>query len=121
MRTAAPLLAVAMLAACSSGGGNSGDAAFGTPAESRISIDVDNRNFDRATIWYETRAGRQRLGVVEGKTTHTFTVENWPVPAPIYLEVHLTASQTCRTDELTADPGDTLYLEIPSGTVAGRC
>lgn len=123
MRTSSPSLLALILAftACSSGGGGGGPDPFATPREDRIFIEVENRNFDRATIWYETRSRRQRLGAVEGKTNQTFTVQNWPVSAPIFLEVHLTAGQTCRTPELQADPGDNLYLEVPASAVAGAC
>ena len=124
MRFHAALLTAALgLTACSSGPstGAGGGTNFAQPTENRIFIEVANRNFDRATIWYETRGRRQRLGVVEGKNERTFTVRNWPSSAPIYLEIHLTGNQRCRTSELQADAGDQLYLEVSIIGVAGRC
>jgi hypothetical protein len=118
------LLAALVLPACSSGSSSSaseGGGSFAAPQEDRVFIEVDNQNFDRATIWYTTTGNQRRLGIVEGKTRHTFTIENWRVTAPMVVTIHLTAGGRCVTPELQTDPGDNLYLQIPTAGLRGSC
>lgn len=114
-------LALALIACSGGSSGSQADESFATPRADQIFIEVDNQNFDRATVWYQTSGNRRRVGVVEGKTSQTFTIDNWRIAAPIQVEIVLTAGGRCITPELQADPGDNLYLQVPVGGVLSSC
>lgn len=107
-----PALILGLVTACSSGGSQQGGESFGQTGPSTVTVEVNNRNFARATLWWHARGSRQRLGVVEGNTTDVFTIERFTVSQPVQIEINLTAGQRCITGELITDPGDQLYLEI---------
>lgn len=95
------------------GGCASGRTAYPGEGPSReIEIEVLNLNFNDATLHALRLGQRVRLGIVTGKQTEIFRLE-WPISLPIQIEIKLLAGDRCVTRELTADPGDRLYLEIP--------
>lgn len=107
------LLAAASWAlSCASGSNGPGQGAFEQATPTTVSVEVNNRNFSRVTVWWIGPASRQRLGVVEGHVSRTFTIERFTVTQHVQLEMQLTAGQRCVTPELQTDPGDRLYLEI---------
>lgn len=77
----------------------------------RIRIEVINRNFSDATLWAISTGGRQRLGIVTGKTDATFTLD-WDFSQPLQIEIDLLAGERCVTAPLQVDPGDVLELQI---------
>jgi len=109
----AALLLPLVVAACATGGGNSGDPFRKASGEQEIHIKVLNHNFYDATIWAVVRGARHsRLGVVVGKQDADFTMP-WTFSEPLQFEIDLlTGSERCRTDPMTVDPGDILELEI---------
>jgi hypothetical protein len=111
-RTALLLLPLAM-AACATGGKQSGDPFRSASGEQEIRIKVLNRNFYDATIWAVVRGARHsKLGVVVGKQDAEFRMP-WTFSEPLQLEIDLlTGNMRCRTDPLTVDPGDILELQI---------
>ena len=106
-------LIVGMASGCSSaGGGADSGQSFAQMGTSTVTVEVLNRNFAQATLWWQSRGSRQRLGIVEGNTTRVFTIQRFTVSQPVFLEINLTAGQRCVTSEIMTDPGDQLYLEI---------
>lgn len=87
-------------------------AGFGRPVPTTVTVEVNNRNFASATIWWMARGSRRRLGVVEGNVSETFTIQRFTFTQPVRLEIQLTAGERCVTPEIQTDPGDRLYLEI---------
>lgn len=85
--------------------------ALGRAGSGQIRIEVINRNFSDATLWAISRSGRQRLGIVTGKTDASFTLD-WDFPQPLQIEIHLLAGERCVTAPLQVDPGDVLELQI---------
>jgi hypothetical protein len=82
-----------------------------SPEGDIVTIEVVNRNFYDATIYYVfPSTGRQRLGLVGGNSTRTFTIP-WH-PGEIRMIMDLVGANASLTDELTADRGDQLMLEI---------
>ena len=76
-----------------------------------ITIVVQNRNFAYARLYVFRRGARQSLGSVTGKTEEEFTLD-WDFTDPIQIEIDLVAGPSCMTEELRADPGDILELQI---------
>jgi len=105
-------LVMGMTAGCSSGYSADPGQSFAQTGPTTVTVEVLNRNFARATLWWQARGSRERLGVVEGNTTQVFTIQRFTVSQPVMIEINLTAGQRCVTGELMTDPGDQLYLEI---------
>ena len=72
-----------------------------------------NLNFNQATLYTVRFSERKRLGIVQGKSEDTFTIA-WEHSAPLRLEMRILSGESCTTREMTVDPGDALYLEVPS-------
>lgn len=85
--------------------------ALGRAGSGQIRIEVINRNFSDATLWAISPGGRQRLGIVTGKTDATFTLD-WDFSQPLQIEIDLLAGERCVTAPLQVDPGDVLELQI---------
>ena len=93
---------------CSAFGG--GDPFTGT-TKAEIVIEVDNRNFNQATVWVLSSSGQRRLGVVNGKVMKTFTVR-WSRPDDLRLRVRVLGEQGFTTDRQLVVPGDHVELRI---------
>lgn len=76
-----------------------------------ITLMVDNRNFADARLYVLRRGSTRSLGVVGGKSQTEFELE-WEITDPIQIRIDLLAGPTCTTEELRADPGDVLELQI---------
>lgn len=81
----------------------------GTPTT--ITLLVDNRNFSDARLYVLRRGATSTLGVVGGKSQMDFELD-WEISDPIQIRIDLLAGPTCTTEELRADPGDVLELQI---------
>lgn len=90
------------------GGGPFAEAADGPQT---ISIHVQNLNFNEATLWALSPAGRQRLGVVSGKGDAVYRIA-WNIPQPLQIEIDVLSGSRCTTEPVQADPGDSLDLRI---------
>lgn len=105
------LLALLPLAACASGGSsNPLDAADRRSNE--IEILVDNQNFNQVTVYTARGASFQRLGIVQGKSRHTFKTD-WYHP-DIQLRVKFLTGPDLLTDSQPVSPGELLELIIPA-------
>jgi len=88
------------------------------PAGSRggdgsVQVLVDNQNFGDATIHAYRGSERFRLGEVTGKSEKRFTVR-WNFSLPMEFDVHLIGGGDCAVRPMTVDPGDRVWVRIPS-------
>jgi hypothetical protein len=91
---------------------------FVAPEDATITIQVDNRNFQDATVHAIWPGQRRRLGTVTGITTANFKLQ-LDRSVLMHFELRLLAGPRCRTREIWADPGDIIVLEIDSRFVSG--
>jgi len=92
-------------------GGSGGSASGG---ESRqIRVEVQNSNFNEATIEARGVGVRRRLGRVPGTRSEVFTVD-WTTPALLYFEIDLLAGGTCTTRGIEVAGGQAVRLVIDS-------
>lgn len=106
-------LTVALLVGCASSTAdeeNPFSAGF-DPIGGAVDLHVDNINFQDATVTAIHQGGRQRLGVVGGKTSRSFHFE-WPSTRDIRLHIDLLASVNYLTPPMSVSPGDVLRLHI---------
>ncbi len=85
---------------------------FGTEA-STVTIEVDNHNFQDATLHAIAPGLRRRLGTVTGKGQGRFTLR-WDFSQPLQIEIDLLAAGRCVTRALQVDPGETVQLIVES-------
>lgn len=83
----------------------------GSAGERQVRIDVDNQNFNDATLHAIRGGERHRLGIVVGKTEASFTLD-WPMSAEMEIEIDYLASHKCVTPKMFVDPGDILALKL---------
>ena len=76
-----------------------------------IRIIVQNRNFAEARLYVLRRGATRSLGIVGGKADAEFEID-WEISDPIQVRIELLAGPSCTTEELMADPGDILELQI---------
>lgn len=113
MRRSSLFAALLLLAACA-GGSADEDNPFSesySPVPGRIQIQVENVNFQDATLTAYSRTGRERLGVVDGKGRRQFTME-WESTRDLEIHIDLLSSVEYVTPPLTVSPGDVLRLRI---------
>lgn len=79
----------------------------------RIQVQVQNLNFNDANVYALRQGQRIRLGTVTGKSDKNFTMD-WTFALPLQFEVQLIGGQSCRVREIMVDPGDELWVRIPS-------
>ena len=107
-------VALAFVALAAAGCASPGRAVplFGEPEEKQlIRIQVQNNDFNDATLHALWDGGRKRLGTVTGKGSGTFTLA-WDHDGPLQLEIDFLAGGKCTTGAITAKPGDSLDLLI---------
>jgi hypothetical protein len=105
------VLATALAAAgCASGGKPN---VYREPGEGpNIQITVENQNFKDATVYAVWGAGnRDRLGLVTGNTTQTFTVP-WK-QGDMRVQVDFIAGDDTVTESMGVNRGDHLQVTIP--------
>ena len=107
----ARFVALALLAGCASPG--TFDDEPGT-----VHVEVENLSFYDATVYLLGSPGYRRLGMVHGRTEQTF-VARLRVTAGVRVKVRLLADGSFTTETMYANPGETLWLIIPSGLSHG--
>ncbi len=95
-------------AGCSTRG--SGDPFTGT-TKAQIVIEVDNRNFNQATVWMLSSSGERRLGTVNGRTQKEFPVR-WRRQDDLRLRVRVMGERGFTTARQLVLPGDHVELRI---------
>ena len=107
---AAATLAVALVTGC--GGSRPVTNPFepGSATAQSIRINVENNNFNEATVRAVARTER-RLGVVPGNGRETFTL-NWPTVDDLRIRIDILAGDRYTTNRVSVGPGETVYLQI---------
>lgn len=77
---------------------------------SSVRINVENRNFNQATLYAEGAMTR-RLGIVGGNTSESFTLP-WPSDGDLRIRIDILAGTEYTTNTLGMRPGDTANLII---------
>lgn len=117
----ASLVTVLVLAGCSSSGRTSGSDPFsggggGDRPQGRagqLRVQVQNQNFNEATITARGPGVRRRLGRIGGAESRTFTLP-WSTANRLYFEVDLLGGDDCVTNAVDVSPGETVRLVIDS-------
>ena len=88
--------------------------------DGRVQVLVDNQNFGDATVHAYRGSERFRLGEVTGKTEKSFTVR-WNFSLPIEFDIHLVGGGDCRVRGMPVDPGDRVWVRIPTQITMTPC
>jgi len=112
LKTATPalgLLVLSLLQGCSAA--QTASNPFDTRGPGRVTLEVQNDNWQQVALRVDTRAGQIYLGRVQGETRETF-VFTLDVAQEIAIQVDVLAGGRCLTRRMTVDPGDILELQI---------
>lgn len=121
LHTAALALVALSLPACGKGMAANPFAPAGSRGnDGQVRVLVENHNFGDATIHALRGGERFRLGEVTGKSEKSFTVR-WNFTLPMEFEVHLTGGGGCRVRAMTVDPGDRVWVRIPTEVSMSPC
>lgn len=82
----------------------------GGAAAQSIRINVQNNNFNEATVRAVARIER-RLGVVSGNGRESFTL-NWPTVDDLRIRIDILAGDRFTTNRVSVGPGETVFLTI---------
>jgi hypothetical protein len=96
---------------------------FAGPAErgeEQIQVRIENHNFNDANVHALRGGERIRLGTATGKTDEDFRVR-WNGTFPVEFEISLVGGGSCRVRSMIVDPGDRVWVRIPSEIYASEC
>lgn len=100
------------------------DNPFAAPAsrerEGSIQVLVENQNFNDATVHAVRGGERIRLGEVTGKSEKSFTVR-WNFSLPLEFDIHLIGGDGCGVRPMSVDPGDRVWVRIPTQVPQSPC
>ena len=82
----------------------------GGASSTTIRINVENNNFNEATIRSVARTER-RLGTVPGNGRESFTID-WPAVNDLRLQIDILAGDRFTTNRIQVSPGENVYLTI---------
>lgn len=88
--------------------------------DGEIQVRVENLNFGDATIHALRGGERIRLGQVTGKSESNFRVR-WNFSVPIEFQIDLVGGEACGVRPMTVDPGDRVWVRIPTQIGASPC
>jgi hypothetical protein len=114
MKKIATTLGIALVATACAGGQSRTDGPFdqGPEASGRITVVVDNLQFNDATLYALANGGsRTRIGTVSGKNRGTMRV-NWERPRELRIEIRLLAGERFTTTGLNVTAGERVDLTI---------
>lgn len=112
VKTLTPALALVLLPLLQGcGTARSTSSPFDSGGPGRVTLEVQNDNWQQVSLRVDTRAGQIYLGRVEGETRETF-VFSLDVAQEIAIQVDVLAGGRCLTRRITVDPGDVLDLQI---------
>ena len=86
--------------------------------DATIRVQIDNRSFEDATVHAVWPGRRLRLGTVIGSMSATYTLQ-LDRSVLLHFEIDLLAGPECRTQQIWADPGDIILLEIDRRFING--
>jgi hypothetical protein len=107
---------------CFGGRGNVADPFSGNRREApgRLQVEVQNLNFNDLTV-FAIRQGQQiRLGSVTGKSDREFSIE-WDLAMPVQFRIDIVGGRSCRIREISADPGSTVWVQVPANVGLTEC
>ena len=107
------LLTVVLAGAGFGCGTSSPPSPFASPEDQRIVIEVINHNFLDVTLHALWGGRRIRLGTINGTQQASFRLA-WHGNELLRLEIDQLAGEECVTDLISANPGEIIFLEIPS-------
>jgi hypothetical protein len=113
----AVLLLVTAVAGC--GGTRADPMARGGGERDMITLRVNNLNFNDATLTLMTSGTRNRIGIVPGKSTQTFTVP-WPNLQELRVQISVLAGGNFTTSPVTVGPGERVELLIQENVRASQ-
>ena len=104
------LLSILLAAGC--GGSRTPDNPFeGRTGSARsIRINVENNNFNEATLRAVAR-GERRLGVVQGNSRASFEL-SWATVDDLRIRIDILAGEDFTTNRVSVGPGETVYLAV---------
>lgn len=117
------LLAVFSLAASSCGKGLAqakNPFAPASAAATEVQVRVENQNFGDATVHVLRGGERIRLGNVTGKSDESFTLR-WNFSLQMEFQIEIIGGQGCAVRPLVVDPGDRVFVRIPTELSAQAC
>lgn len=117
------LVAVLALAASSCGKGFAQAKNPFAPAsadETEVEVRVENQNFGDATVHVLRGGERIRLGNVTGKSDQSFTLR-WNFSLTMEFQIEIIGGQGCAVRPLVVDPGDRVFVRIPTELSAQAC
>jgi hypothetical protein len=117
------LALAAFLLLTNAGCGTKGRSPFAGPAErgeEQIQIRIENHNFNDANVHALRGGERIRLGTATGKSDEDFRVR-WNVTLPVEFEISLVGGGSCRVPSMMVDPGDRVWVRIPSQITGPEC
>lgn len=106
----AAALVVALVAGCGSSRNLTNPFDPGSATAQSIRIQVENNNFNEATVRSVARIER-RLGVVPGNGRESFTL-NWPTVDDLRVRIDILAGERFTTNRVSVAPGEVVYLTI---------
>ncbi len=75
-----------------------------------LTVEVQNQNYNAATVYAYREGFRKRLGLVEAANTETFAFR-WPTYSIRFL-INFLAQGCVVTEEMSVDPGDDFLLVL---------
>lgn len=90
------------------------------PGVDRLRIEVQNLNFNDATVYAMRQSQRIRLGRVTGKSDQVFTID-WSTAVPVRFRIDLVSGPSCGTAEVPVDRNSLVWVTIPSVMGLGGC
>ena len=86
----------------------------------QIRVEVRNLNSNDASFFAIRKGDRIRLGSIPGNSEGDFMLD-WHFSLPLQFEAHMLGAFGCRAREITADPGDQLWVQIPALMAGTPC
>lgn len=115
------MLLIVLCSACAGSRAlNPFDPSAPTGIDHRIRIEVQNLNFNDATVFAMRGGQRIRVGRVTGKMDQAFPID-WNVAQPIGFEVDVVGGRSCRTGQVLVEPEGRVWVSIPSDMGYGVC
>ncbi len=91
---------------------------FVDPSETTIHVEIENRGWEDATVHAVWSGGRRRLGTVIGAMTADYTLA-LDRSVLMHFEIDLLNGPECITQQIFADPGDIILLQIDRRFLGG--
>ena len=121
-RATVVLTSVLAASACglSSNARNPFDGSLAQGQEDRLSIHIQNKNFNDVTVFPVSSGQRVHVGSVTGKTDGNFRL-NWNYAGAVSFQKRVVGGRDCNTAPIAVDPGARSWVQIPIEIGAVQC